>query len=161
MLQFQYLAAASQVYENPKFALRLLNWVCAATARKAESIINHQARSLRNSLTLNVIFDTEDGHPNILPSLPSYVVPSLNVQSCKQSLLARLQAAARFEQCVQDLLFREQNAVNWSTLGNELVKASDDAQKEYFSQQQTAMTDYDDAVTACAIAETNFKVSQP
>jgi ribosomal protein L16 Arg81 hydroxylase len=151
--------AASQVYENPEFALRLLNWVGAATATQAGSVINYQANSLRNSLSFNVTFDTEDRKPKVLPSLTAYVVPSVNLQSCKQILKARLQAAAAFEQSFQNFLAQERSSTNWALLGNDLIVKSNNALEEYHLRKKTVTMRFDDANMACDTAKKNFEVS--
>jgi ribosomal protein L16 Arg81 hydroxylase len=151
--------AASQVYENPKLALRLLNWICAATTTQAGSVINYQARWLRNSLSFNASLESTEGTTKIMPSLTSYHVPSVNLQSCKQILKARLQAATAFEQSFQSFLAQDRSAANWVLLGNDLIVKSEKAIKEYTFTQDLTEKRYLEAKESCATSLKRFQVS--
>jgi hypothetical protein len=152
--------AASQVYENPEFALQLLNWVVMATQTGAGSILNFQAQQLRNSLSLNATVPSEGKAVEIKPSLTSYSVPSVNLQSCKQILKARLQAASAFEQSFQNFLAQERSSTNWSLLGNDLIIKSDKALEEYKFLKKTVTIRYDDANLSHDKAKARFEATK-
>jgi hypothetical protein len=145
LLNFQYLMAATQVYINPQLSMSLLNWVCAATATKAGSMLHAQAQSLRTSLAAQY------------SATPVSSVPSLNIYSCKRILKSRLLAAQTFEDTFLGYLSAERSSVNWAFSGADLLRKSDNALEEYGFLSALANKRYDEASDAHSYAEAQFQ----
>lgn len=139
--------AAAVAYDNPKLALSILNWICAATKTAGGSLLGAQAQSLRNSIAAD--------NGGMISS-----VPSLNVYSCKQILKSRLQAAKAFEDSFRDYTSEERNATSWAYLAADLLRKSDQALEEYGFLSSLARKRYNEAVEAADYAEAQFKKTQ-
>jgi hypothetical protein len=145
LLNFQYLMAATQIYTNPELSMSLLNYVCLATQSKAGSMLNAQAQSLRISLAAK------------LSGTAIASVPSLNIYSCKQILKSRLLAAQSFEETFLKCLASERNSVNWSYLGLDLLRKSENALEEYSFLSALSNKRYDEALEAHKYADIQFQ----
>ncbi|RSL98148.1 hypothetical protein CEP52_010468 [Fusarium oligoseptatum] len=147
ILNFEYLMAAAMAYENPKLALSILNWICAATKTVGGSLLGAQAQSLRNSIAAD--------NSGMISS-----VPSLNIYSCKQILKSRLLAARAFEDSFREYTSEERSASKWTYLAADLLRKSDQALEEYGFLSKLARVRYDEAIQAYSYAEDQFKKTQ-
>ncbi|RSL59402.1 hypothetical protein CEP54_007314 [Fusarium duplospermum] len=147
ILNFEYLMAAAMAYENPKLALSILNWICAATRTIGGSLLGAQAQSLRNSIAAD--------NSGMISS-----VPSLNIYSCKQILKSRLLAAKAFEDSFREYTSEERSASNWTYLAADLLRKSDQALEEYGFLSSLARVRYDEAIQAHTYAEAQFNKTQ-
>ncbi|KAH7111486.1 hypothetical protein B0J13DRAFT_631825 [Dactylonectria estremocensis] len=147
LLNFEYLMAAAMAYENPKLALSILNWICAATKTVGGSLLGAQAQSLRNSIAAD--------NSGMITS-----VPSLNIYSCKQILKSRLLAARDFEDSFREYMSEERSASSWAFLAADLLRKSDQALEEYGFLSSLARKRYNEATQAHSYAEDQFKKTQ-
>jgi hypothetical protein len=82
----------------------------------------------------------------------------VNLQSCKQILKARLQAASAFEQSFQNFLAQGKASANWSLLGNDLIIKSDRALEEYKVVKKIMSLRYDNAKATHDAAKKRMEV---